>query len=156
MNMLPLPAVLRAFHGTRNKVNRWVAAGYLTNKVPEGSPGVPSIIDRPTALEIAFMTVLTDAGRNPSDAKIIASGWLEKIKQEQRLQTVVLNHFGGAGSNIPTSSKQPLSVFLDGSNLPADMPTGTENRQALAVVAVNVTEIISRVDAIDRFCKEAD
>lgn len=154
--MLPLPDVLRAFAGTRNKVNRWVAAGYLTNKVPEGSPGVPSILDRPTALEIAFMTVLTDAGRNPSDAKIIAGGWLEKIKKGERLQTVVLNHFGGAGQNIPTSSDEPLSVFLDASRLPAEMPMGTEPRPALAIVAVNVTEIIRRVDIIDRSYKVAD
>jgi hypothetical protein len=154
MNMLPLPAVLRAFHGTRNKVNKWAAAGHLTNKVPEGSPGVPSIVDRITAIEIAFMTTLTTAGYHPSDAKVIAGNWLGRIKEDRELQTVwVLNPL--AGTCVPISKKQTLEDVLNHLT-PADMPTGTEPSPALTVVTVNVGEIKRRVDSLDRAYKAAD
>ncbi len=78
---LPLPAVLAAFDIPRSKLLR--IRPHLAKPIPAGSKGVTTYIDRETALDLAFMVVLTQAGLDSTQAAHFSKKWREEFRDTE-------------------------------------------------------------------------
>jgi hypothetical protein len=156
--MIPLPDVLRSVGGTRNKLNKWIAGGYLAHDIPKGWPGIPSEITRDAALEIAFMTVLTSAGFPPAKASETARDWLTHRGRGANLQFVCAIN-PRTSTYHPTayrSDRPPLAEVLNRLSEAVEIPSGRPFlgpdkklfRHPASVILINIGEVIQRIDAL--------
>lgn len=151
--MLTVPTVLRAFGGTRNQLNKWIASGHMASQVPEGSPGVASRVPRKTALEIAFMVVLTDVGFEPVAAKAHAQNWVRLAQTKDGCPPVwFFNPASGHVDRPGPRARYTLDFARQPDNI--DMIMGMEQRPAAALCVVHVGEIIARIDKLEQIVSE--
>lgn len=148
--MIPLPAVLRAIGGTRNRVNKWKAAGYLSHDVPESSPGIPSEVTREAALEIALMTALTRTGHRPASAHSLVTIWLLTRRGEikgREMAGIFVTDPISEGTTFP-SRNTTLGEISERLATLVKMPTGPIRRKSFVQIVVCVEDIIKLIDVL--------
>lgn len=154
---IPLPAVLKGFGCTRNNLNKWKSSGHLAGKIPDGLPGIASMVNREVALEIAFMSVLTAAGYVPRDAKIVARNWLSLHKQKGGLDDIwAFDPMAGLLAERSDGKRETIFSVVSRPIEQVDMPLGAQNRASVTLRVFNVAEIVARLDEIERECKQIE
>lgn len=141
--MVPLSLALRIYDCTRNKLNKWRAAGYLSNEIPTGSSGVKTMIPREAALEIGLMSAATAVGYEPADAQAIVRNLLDQIS---RGHTDPFWTYG-LGTLLERGAGNNSLAHVAGRRDQAFMPSGAEFRQPIMMRTINVGEIVARLDA---------
>jgi hypothetical protein len=150
---IPLPAILKAFGCSRTKLNKWRSEDHLAADIPDGSPGVASMVSREVGLEIAFMSVLTGAGYGPSDAKIHARNWL-RLHKEKGLDPVwVFDPMAGMLA-VRGSGAETIKAVLAAPREQIEMPLGTQNRSSMVLRVFNLGEVLARLDEIEHEYKQ--
>jgi len=151
--MIKLPRVLRFVGGTRNKVNKWKAAGYLSRTLKEGSPGVPTIVSRDAALEIAFMSVLTESGFSPKDSNAFANELLARQTSKSAPRYCLINP---RNSLIYYAQRlEDIGPRIREITESVDEPTvGERNgvaaeRPASSLVLINIGELTRRIKSLE-------
>ena len=146
--MVAQSAILRALGTTRNAVNYWRAAGFITSALPPTSAGVPQELTRENALEIAFMAVLTASGVAAAKAAMIVPRWLQDEREGQLSPTAATRpgatYAVGGSSGLPTVEQiQVLKEVEEGAH---NLGTGLIGSAVHTVV--DLETIVNGVDAL--------
>lgn len=154
-----LSEVLAASNITRDSFNGWKRRNLLRVALPETVPGVARSMTRDAALEVVFMSALTRAGFEPSDASVIANDWL---RAAQLGSVYLFNPTTGKGLLLPESVlSEPtdtlmtmlnLSDTTEGRIIADDEPLFDPERDApepaTSLNIIYVAEIVRRIDAL--------
>ncbi|SFU67659.1 MULTISPECIES: hypothetical protein [unclassified Methylobacterium] len=140
--MLPLPLALRLAGSTRSKFNNSKISDHYNFAIPEGRPGVATMITDEAALDIAFVTALTRRGFAPQDAKTKSAEWVERIQDGRGIEPYQV--FVGDGLQIPAKSGN-LRTAIEHAIDPTYSPEGQTFRRATDLVVINVEEIQARI-----------
>lgn len=79
--MTKLTNVLEIAGTTRNAFNHWHRNNLLATNFAKTTPGVALELSRENALDIAFMTALTQIGYKPGQAKPYVQRWLQEERE---------------------------------------------------------------------------
>src|SRR5690349_1061069 len=74
--MVTLPEVLTIVQCTRDDFNNWHRRGILSTKFPKATAGIPRVVTRENALELAFLAALVKCGIEPLAASHEVQRWL--------------------------------------------------------------------------------
>ena len=147
---VPLPAILRAFCGTRNKVNWWREKGYLECDLPDGSAGVPARVSRMVGLEIGFMLSLTTIGLSPEEAQTITRPWLRQIRDGGKVHRVWVRNPNSGLMYFFGETRTLADMLAQLYDTQVDLPMAYDNRPAIVAQLINVGEIVDRLDEVFR------
>ncbi|MDB5626935.1 MAG: hypothetical protein JWR73_2737 [Tardiphaga sp.] len=149
--MVPLPMLFKAFSCNRNKLNKWKADGHLIGNIPDGVPGVATLVDDDTALEISLMSAATSAGYGPTDAREFVKLWLSHHRIGQLDPIWVFDPVAGLLAYRGKAQKFGANAISQAREQ-VDLPLGAANRPSLVLRLINVEEVVSRLNQIkDQF-----
>ncbi|MGX9984552.1 hypothetical protein [Methylobacterium fujisawaense] len=140
--MLPLPLALRLAGSTRSKFNNSKISDHYNAVIPEGRPGVATMITDEAALDIAFVTALTRRGFSPQDAKAKSAEWIERLRDGGGLEPYHV--FIGDGLLLSVNA-DGLRSAIEHACDPTYAPEGQVFRPATDLVVLNTAEIRARI-----------
>jgi len=147
--MLYLPFVQAAHGLTRNRFNKLKAAGAFNCELPEGRPGVATLIPIESAHDIGFVALLHSAGFSPTDAKMKSFEWLRHWQRGSLDKCQTFNPAAGTVSR--RSEKKTVAQLCMDRSEQAEMPMGHELRHAELIVTINIAEIVARNEAVAEY-----